>query len=112
VTATTWYEVTLTCLGSVLTLAVQRQSDGDWLNSSGTWVPSAASAITYTDASPITGAGYSGIYGQQGTTGGGGNWYSDDWSLSATSAPQVGVPYQFRVISRPLLPIHVSGAYD
>ena len=106
ISAATWYLVELTCLGSVLTLAIQRQSDGDWMNSAGNWVGSPANALTVSDSS-ITGSGYSGIHAQQGTSGGGGDWYSDNWSLSLASAPVVVYPW--RVASRPLLPIHVSG---
>ena len=62
-----WYHVFATRSGNSLTVKVQRQSDGTWLNASSTFVVDASgntTAIAVTDASPIavpSGGGWSGL---------------------------------------------------
>ena len=83
-----WYQLTLNCNGSNLTVVVQRLSDGYYLNSSGAWQAAAAVAITATDSS-ITGQGYGGlrIFDPAGLS----QVFSDDFSFTAyTFSPSGG----------------------
>lgn len=52
------YYLELTCNGAVISVRVRRGADGYWLNSSGVWAGVEAVAISFTDGSPLTGAGY------------------------------------------------------
>lgn len=50
------WSITLTMTGQVISVAVQRTSDGHWLNSSGSWVGSQTTAISISDTT-YTGPG-------------------------------------------------------
>lgn len=56
----TWYQATLTCVGSSISGTVKRLSDGYYLDGSGAFVSGSATALTATDSS-ITGAGLYGL---------------------------------------------------
>ncbi len=60
VSTSVWYNVAFTCVGSSLSVVVQRLSDGFYLNSSGAWQSGAATALSATDSN-ITGEGYVGL---------------------------------------------------
>ena len=77
-----WYAMSLTCSGNVITVTVQRRSDGFWLDSSGNFGSGAATAITRADSS-ISGAGYAGWYAFAPSN----NIYGDDWSLAELAGP-------------------------
>jgi len=102
----TWYTLFLVATLSSLSASVQRHSDGEWLNASGSFQVGQTTCLTTTDSS-ISGAGYFGLglFAKLGSS------YSDDFS-EGPAPPQVGFPYGMKVVSRPLLPIHVSGYYD
>ena len=77
-----WYTATLSLVGSQIAVSVQRSSDSKWLTSSGTWQTAAANVHSLTDSS-ITGSGYAGLAMSARSD----TAYSDDWSLSAATAP-------------------------
>ena len=54
-----WYKLVISALGTSLGVQVIRQSDGKYLNSSGSFVTTRSMAVTATDSS-VTGAGYCG----------------------------------------------------
>lgn len=62
-----WYMLTLKAVGTTITGRVMRQSDGLYLNSSGSWVSGATDCLTATDSS-IAGAGFTGFYWFGGST--------------------------------------------
>jgi len=80
-----WYFIRLSCNGSALTVEVQRESDGHWLNSGGSFQSAAAVAISATDSS-VTGAGYAGLTLQSRSD----NAYADDWTFDNYSGGSVG----------------------
>jgi len=90
-----WYQITFTCLGTLLTLSVQRLTDSKWLNSGGTFQASFTLAVSLTDAT-LSGSGYSGIL--EGNDIAGQSIYFDDWSLSQAVAPLL-TPYMKRTQS-------------
>lgn len=59
-TASAYYHLLFKAVGTTLTVTVTRYSDGDYLNSSGTWQASAANVISATDSN-IAGQGYGGV---------------------------------------------------
>ena len=78
-----WYTLTFDLSGTTLVGKLQRQSDGYWLTSGGSWQSSAASAIATTD-SGSTSSGYWGLVLRSTTSA----WtFADDYTLdtSATS---------------------------
>ncbi len=75
-----WYQMTLTCNGTSITIQVQRLSDGFWLDNLGNFGSGAATAITRTDSS-VTGAGYAGWYAFAPSNA----IFGDDWSLTELS---------------------------
>jgi hypothetical protein len=54
-----WYRITLSLIGSAITVTVQRDSDNNYLTSGGTWQSGATAAISVTD-SAVSAAGYVG----------------------------------------------------
>jgi hypothetical protein len=96
-TSGTWYTLFFTANGTQLSLAMQRISDGYWLNSAGSWIPSQATAVAISDSS-VTGQGYAGLAAVQTTTAD--LLYSDDWYLytipSAYPPRPLVVPYPFQ----------------
>jgi len=78
-----WYTAFLVISGSTLTGSLQRQSDGAWLTSNGTWGTSQANAISVLDSS-LSGSGYAGVL-LNGTLAG--TMYSDDFVLSTAPNP-------------------------
>jgi hypothetical protein len=79
-----WHLIRLTCNGPSLQLAVQRQSDGFWLNSSATFVSGFMVAVSTTD-STLSGSGTAGVVAQQGDVSQA--LYSDDWELDSLPPP-------------------------
>ncbi len=47
-----WYRVTLKCLGDVISVRVQRDSDGYYLTSSNTWQVGVTNCVSVTDSTP------------------------------------------------------------
>jgi hypothetical protein len=77
-----WYQLTLTASGTSLTGTVQRLLDGFYLNSSGLFTATVATAITATDTQ-ISGTGYSGVFiSNNGPPGNNIYTYTDDWVLA------------------------------
>jgi hypothetical protein len=79
-----WYLVQLTCNGTSLQLAIQRQSDGYWLSSGSLWVPGATPAVTVLD-STLSGSGYAAVAAKQGAASQG--LYTDNFELDSITAP-------------------------
>jgi hypothetical protein len=80
-----WYNVSLQCEGSSITVQVTRASDGYFLNNSGTFAAVGANAIAVVDTS-VTGSGYAGLTLQSRSD----NAYSDEFYFyqdSTTSQP-------------------------
>jgi hypothetical protein len=68
----TWALVTLTLSGSsptTCTMTVQDYLSGNYYSSIGVWQSSPTSCIAFSDSSPLTGAGYAGLFGTEGNTG-------------------------------------------
>jgi hypothetical protein len=86
-----WYTLIFTLSGTSLQLEVQRQSDGYWLNSSGTFVSGQTTALTVTD-STLGSAGYAGVFAEQ--FGAGMTGFFDTWSFSTVGiAPSQPIPF-------------------
>jgi hypothetical protein len=101
-----WYQLTLSCAQTAISVAVQRLSDSDWLNSTGTFQPAAASAINVSDSS-ISGSGYSGLSLAAKTS----TAYTDNWSLNGIVFLTPG-PAILRPMCLPLSRALISGACD
>jgi hypothetical protein len=69
-----WYQLQLSCEGSVIAVSVVRGSDGYSLNASGSFQAAGTVAISVTDTS-VTGPGYAGLTLQSRSD----NAYSDEW---------------------------------
>ena len=80
-----WYQITLTLNGTAHNVAIQRLTDGFWLNFSGNFTSSVGYAISEGD-SAISGQGYS---GWSATTNNVIPVYGDDWTLTGLSAPTI-----------------------
>jgi hypothetical protein len=90
-----WYTLIFTLNVTTLQLAIQRLSDGFWLNSSGTFVNSQATALTVTD-STLTSAGYAGIFTEEFAPGM--TAFFDTWSFSnLLVSPPIQTPIVVRV---------------
>ncbi len=80
-----WFQINLTCSGSVISVTVQRMSDSFWLTSGGTYQSGAATAISVSSAT-ITGQGYAGIALSSTHLL---LPHADDWTLSASTAANI-----------------------
>lgn len=78
-----WYTISLTRNGSNFTGTVQRSSDSNWLTSGGAWQLGAATAITYTDTSPLPAVNsFGGLFLWQPSTG---TFYGDNLTVAGTA---------------------------
>lgn len=90
ISGTVFYQTTLSCFGSSISVQVQRLSDGFWLTSAGAFQSGVATAISVS-SSAVTGAGYAGWAASD--TGSVAKVYGDDWSFSSLAAlPVTGQP--------------------
>jgi hypothetical protein len=91
-----WYTAVFQLNNSALQLLIIRLSDGHEMDSSGNFVPAAATAASVTDGT-ISGSGYCGLYAVQSGTG---FWAeSDDWYLNTLNP--VVLPTRPLVVSYP-----------
>jgi hypothetical protein len=84
-TAIDWFTIVFTLNGTSLSAGVQNLTNSYWLNSSGNFTISPATAISVTDSS-ITGSGYAGLTIEQNASTGD-YFYADDWIFSSLSPP-------------------------
>lgn len=75
-----WYQIEFEANGTALAMNLIRTTDGNYLNSSGSFTATVANCLTATDSS-ITGAGYAGIYFFQ-ASGTASPVYADDYELN------------------------------
>jgi hypothetical protein len=102
----TWYLVSLQPNSSTISVSVQRRADGYYLNSSGNFQSTVATAISVSDSS-ISGQGYSGVTLAQKN----GFIYTDDWSLATISvAASMAATERGDAFSGSSLDTHASSA--
>jgi Bacterial Ig domain len=96
-----WTQATLDVTGSTITAQVRRLDNGQYLNAAGAWQDAPTSAMTVTDASPITAAGQVGV-----ARGGGGvgTITFDDFSAVSTATPPAAVNEGFNTQANGALP--------